>query len=279
MRRFSLAVAFLVVLSLAILSSVSQAQVRGGAPTGGGHAMISAPRASAYAAPMGHTMGGGTVYRATPGHVSGAAGTVTTTGRRTFSNRPAGRTTPTISTMSAFGPSNSLPDFTGVVPGLGFDYTHFANVHPGFGIHRFPVGRRGFFPFFDAGFLLPYGYGPGYYDASDETQAAQYQPSEPADVSTDDPGAGRQGPVYAPQPAAPAYDVIVEPVKPSEQYVFVRRDGGLFFAVAYSWQTGNLYYVTQDGFRHSVARNALDLDATQQFNEQRGLSFQSAARS
>jgi len=204
MRRFSLAVAFLVVPSLAVLSSVSQAQVRGGAPAGGGHAMISAPRAGAYAAPAGHAMGAsGTVYRATPGHVSGT-GSVTTTGRRTFSNRPAGRTTPTISTMSAFGPSNSLPDFTGAVPGLGFDFVHFANVHPGLGIHRFPVVRRGFFPFFDVGFLLPYGYGPGYYDASDETQAAQYQPSESADVSTDDPGTGRQGPAYTPQPAAPA---------------------------------------------------------------------------
>jgi hypothetical protein len=280
MRRFTLAVAFLVVPSLAVLPSVSQAQVRGGSPAGGGHAMISAPRASAYAAPMGHAVGGsGTVYRATPGHVSRAAGAVTTTGRRTFSNRPAGRTISAGSTMSAFGPANSLPDFTGAVPGLGFDYVHFANVHPGLGIHRFPFGRHGFFPFFDVGFLLPYGYGPGYFDTSDEAQAAQYQPSEPADVSTDDPGAGRQGPAYAPQPAAPAYDVIVEPQKPSEQYVFVRRDGSVFFAVAYSWQAGNLYYVTQDGFRNSVAREALDLDATQQFNEQRGLSFQAPARS
>jgi hypothetical protein len=31
--------------------------------------------------------------------------------------------------------------------------------------------------------------------------------------------------------------------------------------------------VTQEGFRRSVPRDALDLDATQQFNEQRGLNF------
>jgi hypothetical protein len=55
--------------------------------------------------------------------------------------------------------------------------------------------------------------------------------------------------------------------------VFVRRDGTLFFAVAYSWESGNLSYVTQEGFRRSVPRDALDLDATQQFNEQRGLNF------
>jgi hypothetical protein len=76
-----------------------------------------------------------------------------------------------------------------------------------------------------------------------------------------------------------SYDVVVEPQKPSEQYVFVRRDGSVFFAVAYTWDAGNLYYVTQEGLRRSATRDSLDLDATQQFNEQRGLNFQSPARS
>ena len=34
-----------------------------------------------------------------------------------------------------------------------------------------------------------------------------------------------------------------------------------------------LRYVTRDGIRRSVSRDSLDIDATQQFNEQRGLSF------
>jgi hypothetical protein len=59
--------------------------------------------------------------------------------------------------------------------------------------------------------------------------------------------------------------------------VFVRRDGGLVFAVAYSWQNGMLRYVTHDGMRRTIARDAIDLTATQQFNEQRGLSFRSPA--
>jgi len=66
-------------------------------------------------------------------------------------------------------------------------------------------------------------------------------------------------------PRAPAED-------PAE-YVFVRRDGGLIFAVAYSWENGTLRYVTPDGMRRTIAREAIDLTATQQFNEQRGLSF------
>ena len=41
-------------------------------------------------------------------------------------------------------------------------------------------------------------------------------------------------------------DRVVTPQSPSEAYVFVRRDGTLFFAVAYSWESGNLSYVTQE---------------------------------
>ncbi len=59
----------------------------------------------------------------------------------------------------------------------------------------------------------------------------------------------------------------------TDEYVFVRRDGTVFFAVAYAWESGTLRYVTSEGLRRSVAREALDLDATQQFNEQRGLNF------
>jgi hypothetical protein len=59
----------------------------------------------------------------------------------------------------------------------------------------------------------------------------------------------------------------------NEQYVFVRRDGTVFFAVAYGWEQGTLRYITSQGLRRSVTQDALDLDATRQFNEQRGLNF------
>jgi hypothetical protein len=68
----------------------------------------------------------------------------------------------------------------------------------------------------------------------------------------------------APQPA---------PEREADQYVFVRRDGTLFFAVAYAWENGTLRYITSEGLRHTVTADKLDLDATQQFNEQRGLIF------
>ena len=77
---------------------------------------------------------------------------------------------------------------------------------------------------------------------------------------------------FLPASAGPA-----APVRDAAEYVFVRRDGSLLFAVAYSWDNNTLRYVTRDGFRRSIAREALDIDATQQFNEQRGLDFRPVA--
>jgi len=104
--------------------------------------------------------------------------------------------------------------------------------------------------------------------APDEGPVYDSQDSGPADPGPAGPTSG-----YAPRLVS-SYDVIVSPQSPSQAYVFVRRDGTVFFAVAYSWESGNLCYVTQEGMRRSVARDALDLNATQQFNEQRGLTFQ-----
>ena len=67
------------------------------------------------------------------------------------------------------------------------------------------------------------------------------------------------------------------PVPKQQEYVFVRRDGTLIFAVAYSWINDRLQYVTEEGIRRTVPRNALDLDATQQFNDQRGVFIQPPA--
>ena len=55
------------------------------------------------------------------------------------------------------------------------------------------------------------------------------------------------------------------------QYVFIKRDGTIIFAVAYSWLNDRLQYVTEEGLRRIVPLNTLDLDATQQFNDQRGV--------
>jgi len=157
------------------------------------------------------------------------------------------------------------------VPGLGFDFVHFAATHPNAfrGRHRFNLG--GFFPFFSGGFVMP--------------SVPAVIDEEPADsentVAVDDTPRRRVRVVAAaPEPAAaPVLSPAAESAStvPNEEYVFVRRDGTLFFAVAYSWENGALRYITSQGLRGTLTREALDLNATQQFNDQRGLIFHAPA--
>ncbi|MCU1239590.1 MAG: hypothetical protein JWO71_316 [Candidatus Acidoferrum typicum] len=166
-------------------------------------------------------------------------------------------------------------DFNGTsfqnVPGLGFDYPHLAAVN---GNRRGRGGRFDGAPFGFGGFLLD---SPGIIEvpSGDSGVAEDQIPNDPPiDDGTDVAAAPRRSraPREPVQPeAAPA------PPEDVEQYVLVRQDGGLVFAVAYTWQNGTLRYITPDGLRHTIKRDALDLNATQQFNEQRGLNFQAPA--
>ncbi len=149
------------------------------------------------------------------------------------------------------------------MPGLGFDEVHLAATRGRSGIHRHGRFSSGFFPF-GGGFLFP----PTV--VIEQAPANEAQPEEVAEPES--PESTRR---VRPREAAPAYPTQTEagPQRESEQYVFVRRDGTLLFAVAYSWDNQTLRYITQEGLRRSVTREALDLAATQQFNEQRGLNF------
>jgi hypothetical protein len=283
MRRLALVLVF-GFLAVSAVPQFADAQVRGGARAGGmgggGHVAVSAPHPAMNAGagmrtaprPGGTVPRGTTVFRGTPGVITASRGTAI--------GHPVSRANSSVDRPA------SLPDFTGV-PGLGFDFVHLAAVHPQQrGRHNFRNGNVGFFPFFDSGFLLPYSYGYGYSDTSaDDTYAsnAVSAPQYSADTANDAQNAPsdnrRPSSRYGLQAATAPYDVVVTPQKQSEQYVFVRRDGTVFFAVAYSWEAGNLFYVTQDGLRRSVTSDVLDLVATQQFNEQRGLTFRAPAQS
>ena len=152
-------------------------------------------------------------------------------------------------------------------PGLGFDAVHLAATC-GRGVLGF--GPRGFsspffFPFSDAGLFVP-----SSPVAVDEGPAAETPQPETADAE-----AGETRRRYrAPEPAtAPATETASSAPPDNEEFVFVRRDGTVFFAVAYSWEKGTLHYITSQGLPRTITEDTLDLDATRQFNEQRGLSF------
>ena len=151
-------------------------------------------------------------------------------------------------------------------PGLGFDETHLAATRGRrFDAHRRHNFNSGFVPFFDGGFILPM------------PVVIEQAPATEVQEEVVEPEPQERAQRVRPRESTPKYSTDAapapEPLRESEEYVFVRRDGTVFFAVAYSWDSGILRYVTQDGLRRSVAGNALDLSATQQFNEQRGLSF------
>ncbi len=152
-------------------------------------------------------------------------------------------------------------------PGFGFDAVHQAATC-GSGVVN--SRRRGlqvpfFFPFFDGGFFLP-----GSTVAVEESSTEETPQPEVIDSEVRERGRRYRASEPAPPPKVETASAV--PVD-NDEFVFVRRDGTVFFAVAYSWEKGTLRYITSQGLRHTVTQDALDLDATRQFNEQRGLNF------
>jgi hypothetical protein len=154
------------------------------------------------------------------------------------------------------------------VPGLGFDMAHLAATRgpEAVGAGRLRRQEPVFFPFIDGGFFLP-----SSPVIVEEGAAPESQPEENAESEVAE--APRRARVIQATPATPQVEEASAVPRQTEEFVFVRRDGTVFFAVAYAWEIGTLRYVTSEGLRHSVARETLDVNATQQFNEQRGLNF------
>jgi hypothetical protein len=253
MRRLIIVAGF-----IAIFSPFAAAQRHTGMPMG-----AKAPRPAAVASPaVGHVAAAGVVHLSSP---TRAASRVITTHTRTGGTsvrviRPANIPLQRLADNDDQGFSQ---DFS-AAPGLGFDETHIAATRGRRSdAHRRNHFNSGFFPFFDGGFILP------------AQVVVEQAPANEVQEEIVEPDAQERMQRARPPESAPAYSTEAPPAaqRDTEEYVFVRRDGTVFFAVAYSWDSGTLRYITQDGLRRSVAGNALDLGATQQFNEQRGLSF------
>ncbi len=277
-QAFSVAV-LAAIISMGIPGNVA-AQGRGGMPARTGASMASVPHAAAMpsgmvaarsgaigAGSLGHVM----ISRSASGQVTLRRG-VATSGVRTYRAR-VGTAVTRGGQLSATRRRVISRDAESV-PGLGFDYAHVAATRPGGvnGRHHHGNNRNDgavLFPFFGGGYFVPTGSdviadygaeGQPVEEADDEEVAAPVE--RPARIHTVDrlPALG---------PPAPQRDV--------SEYIFVRRDGTVFFAVAYTWESGSLRYVSSEGLSRSVARETLDLNATQQFNEQRGMAFRSPA--
>ncbi|HET7106488.1 MAG TPA: hypothetical protein VFI38_06750 [Candidatus Acidoferrum sp.] len=251
-------------LLLSALPIIGQAQQHGGGAISGGHAVVAVvPAAAAHAAPapartsvsprpVVRTAPVSTRLSAAPRTAHPAGWNQTHTTRRTnFSSDPV-------------FPNGGFSEGGNPVPGFGFDYTHFFAVHPNAGRHHFRRDSGIVIPFFDGGFYLPV---PAYTDQG----AAAPQPEESE-------AAIQPAPAEQPSARDSARDLRErmrsEPLPPEQtEYVFVRQDGSLIFAVAYSLINDRLQYVTAEGLRRTIPLNTLDFAATQQFNEQRGVSI------
>jgi hypothetical protein len=254
---------FLAFLLVSTFPLIGQAQQHGGGAMpamSGAHAFVAAaPMAVAHAAPVRSSISSRPVVRSAPvgARLSAAPRAAHPTGWNHTTTRRSNFSTDPVFPNGGFSTD-------GNVPGLGFDYPHFFATHPDAGRHRFRNDSGFVIPFIDGGFYMPV---PMYADQGapgpqpDDTEAANQPP--PAD------------PTSARDTASSFRDRMrSEPLPPEQaEYVFVRQDGSLIFAVAYSLINDRLQYVTAEGLRRTIPLNTLDFAATQQFNEQRGVSI------
>src|SRR5258708_3938975 len=223
------------------------------------HAVAVAPRVVVQA------WHGGTMQAMPAGRIVTKGGAV-----RPKTGVPVVRSTQRVTTRRRFESEdiNRRSDCSSA-PGFGFDAVHQSAVC---GSNAVGSRRRGlqvplFFPFFDGGFFLP-----GSSAAAEESSTTDTSQQEEAEAESRERGRRYRASLQAAAPApTPAVETANAAPPDNDEFVFVRRDGTVFFAVAYSWEKGTLRYITRQGLRRTVTQEALDLDATRQFNEQRGL--------
>ncbi len=182
---------------------------------------------------------------------------------------------PAVSTVGTGGSVRSLllGDFP--VPGLGFDYPHLAAVTRNLEVRALvdPVTRQQlalareirretpvlpvFVPLTPAVVVPPV-------VVVVQQLVGEQPPAQPVVERV----------AAAPQPEAAAPPVPPPPVPELDQIVFLRRDGTLILAVAFSLRGDRIVYITPEGIRRSLPLSELDLEASEQMNEERGTSLQ-----
>ena len=165
---------------------------------------------------------------------------------------------------------DSFQDFTGQVPGLGFDFENLAAISGNLAekalidpatqaelalaerLNR-GVGEPAFF-------LSGYG---GSVPTDYETPDAQPQPAPQIIIVQPPATAPASGP-RAEREAAPA------PLPDASDFLLVLKNGAMVSAVAFTRQGDQLVYVTKEGNRRTMSVASIDTDATSKVNEARG---------
>jgi hypothetical protein len=114
-------------------------------------------------------------------------------------------------------------------------------------------------------------YSPFYSPYADYSYDAQ-QPQPPYD-DQQAPQAAAPPSQFAPSEAYSASDELQPPPPEEGQFILVRLDGQVVFAVAFTAVDGRLTYVTREGLRRSFPVSELDKQATRQMNDANGTSI------
>ncbi len=170
---------------------------------------------------------------------------------------------------------DSFQDFTGQVPGLGFDFEHLAAISGNLAekalidpatqaelalaerLNR-GVGEPAFF-------LSGYG---GEAPVAYETPEPQPQPA-PQIIIVQPPAAAPTGQANG-QAAPRAEQEAAAPLPEASDFLLVLKNGAMVSAVAFTRQGDQLVYVTKEGNRRTMSVSGIDTDATSKVNEARG---------
>jgi hypothetical protein len=150
------------------------------------------------------------------------------------------------------------------VPGFGFDFVHFFAVHPNWntcsqGFNNGQISWLGG----GYGYGMPYPYysQPAQNDNQENASNDQQQDSNRQAAAQES---------YSSRQSSYTYS----PAEPIAEFIFVKRDGSTFNAVAFTLLKDKIRYVTKDGVRRTVPLDSLDLEATQKSNEERGTAIE-----
>ncbi|MFZ0818496.1 MAG: hypothetical protein WAM91_00385 [Candidatus Acidiferrales bacterium] len=107
-------------------------------------------------------------------------------------------------------------------------------------------------------------YAPGspYADQPDQMPSDQDRYAQPPN----DSGGGENA--FREQPAGSS-----QPTPGPDEWVLVRKDGGLIFTSAFTVHSGQIAYINSAGILRKVMLADLDLDATHKFNDERGATI------
>src|ERR1700693_2365856 len=227
------------------------------------------------------------IHAQSRGHVATVRVTMAHPAGRPLQLRPSAATTISttighprvivLSPDSGFTFDDILGNFP--VPGLGFDYAHLAAINSGAGVRALidPVTQRELALALairrqtPVGFNAFPGFFPGFIPATDQATAQPTIIVVPQAAASDAQSSDRSHAQESELRSAPP---VVEPARDAGDFVLVRRDGGLLFAVAYRQGADRITYITKEGVRRGLALADLDVDATVRMNEERGTPLQ-----